>query len=39
MWVKQQLQIARIQKDINDEIKHNYALYQKYKERLNQAER
>ncbi len=38
MWVKQQLQIARIQKDISDEVKHNYALYQKYAERLRQAE-
>jgi len=39
MWVKQQLQIARIQKDISDEVKHNYALYQEFAERLNRADR
>lgn len=27
-WVAQQLHTARIQKDINDAVKHNYALYQ-----------
>lgn len=27
-WVKQQLHTARIQKDINETVKHNYALYQ-----------
>jgi hypothetical protein len=39
MWVKQQLQIARIQKDISDEVRHNYALYKKYAERLNRVGR
>ena len=33
-WVKEQLRIAVIQQDINDAVKHNYALYQKYEERL-----
>jgi len=27
-WVTQQLHTARIQKDINDTVKHNYAMYQ-----------
>jgi len=33
-WVRQQLDIARIQKDLNDAVKHNYALYQEYEEEL-----
>ncbi len=33
-WVKDQLRIANIQKDINDAVKHNYALYQKYANQL-----
>jgi hypothetical protein len=27
-WIKEQLRIARVQKDINDAVKHNYELYQ-----------
>ena len=33
-WVREQLHIARIQKDINDAVKHNYGLYQEFKEEL-----
>ncbi len=33
-WIKDQLRIANIQKDINDAVKHNYALYQKYADQL-----
>ncbi len=33
-WVKEQLRIASIQKDLNDAVKHNYALYQKYADQL-----
>ncbi|MBT8077745.1 MAG: YIP1 family protein [Gammaproteobacteria bacterium] len=33
-WIKEQLQIARIQRDINDTVRHNYALYQDYEEEL-----
>jgi len=33
-WVKDQLRIANIQKDINDAVKHNYVLYQKYADQL-----
>ena len=33
-WVKDQLHVAKIQKDLNDTVKHNYALYQKYEKRL-----
>lgn len=33
-WIKDQLRIAKIQKDINDAVKHNYALYQKYADQL-----
>ena len=33
-WVKDQLRIADIQKDISDAVKHNYALYQKYADQL-----
>ncbi len=33
-WVKNQLRIASIQKDLNDAVKHNYALYQKYSDQL-----
>lgn len=35
-WVKDQLRIASIQKDLNDAVKHNYALYQKYADQLKQ---
>ncbi|NNF41222.1 MAG: hypothetical protein HKN64_07565 [Woeseiaceae bacterium] len=33
-WVKEQLFTARIQKDINDAVSHNYALYQEFEEEL-----
>ncbi len=33
-WIKERLRIATIQKDINDAVKHNYALYQKYADQL-----
>lgn len=35
-WVKEQLQIAIIQKDINDTVKHNYELYNKYANQLSE---
>ncbi|MEZ5573061.1 MAG: Yip1 family protein [Halioglobus sp.] len=36
-WVKQQLRIARFQQgEGSDAVAHNYALYQKYKEELNE---
>lgn len=38
MWVKEQLHVARIQKDISDAVKHNYALYKQYEERLSQVD-
>ena len=31
-WVKEQLYVARIQKDINESVKHNYKLYQEFEE-------
>ncbi len=33
-WVKSQLQKASIHKELNDTNKHNYALYEKYKDEL-----
>jgi len=33
-WVRQQLDIARIQKDINEAVEHNYALYLNYEDEL-----
>ncbi len=33
-WVKEQLRVARIQKDIDDAVRHNYALYQKHADEL-----
>lgn len=35
-WVKEQLRVARIQKDISDSVKHNYALYQTHQPELEQ---
>ena len=35
-WIKNQLRIASIQKDLNDTVKHNYVLYQKYSDQLKQ---
>ena len=33
-WVRQQLDIARIQKDISDAVRHNYALYMDFEDQL-----
>jgi hypothetical protein len=33
-WVRQTLRTAWLQKDINDAVAHNYALYQEYEEEL-----
>jgi hypothetical protein len=33
-WVKESLRTAWLQKDINDAVAHNYALYQKYEDEL-----
>jgi hypothetical protein len=33
-WVKQTLRTAWLQKDINDTVAHNYALYQEYEDQL-----
>lgn len=35
-WIKEQLRVARVQKDINDAVKHNYALYQAHRSELEQ---
>ena len=35
-WVEQQLRIARYQKDTTDAIAHNYELYQKYADQLDE---
>jgi hypothetical protein len=33
-WVRDSLRTAWVQKDINDAVKHNYALYEKYEDEL-----
>jgi hypothetical protein len=33
-WIKEQLRVARVQKDLNDAVKHNYQLYQAHREEL-----
>lgn len=33
-WVAEQLRIARVQKDLNDAVKHNYALYRAHEDEL-----
>jgi hypothetical protein len=33
-WVKEQLRVARIQKDINDAVAHNYELYLEFEDEL-----
>lgn len=35
-WIKEQLRVARIQKDINEAVKHNYKLYQAHRPELEQ---
>lgn len=37
-WVKNQIEIARIQRDGNPAIEHNYALFEKYRDRIEQYE-
>lgn len=37
-WIKEQLHIARIQKDINDAVIHNYKLYLEFEEELRELE-
>lgn len=36
-WVRESLRTARVQKDINDAVKHNYELYQDFEEELSVA--
>lgn len=36
-WIKEQLRIASVQKDLNEAVKHNYALYLKYQKQLDEA--
>lgn len=38
-WVKEQLRVAMIQKDINEAVEHNYELYQDYEEELREIDR
>jgi len=33
-WVKEQIHVARIQKDINETVEHNYELYQEFADEL-----
>jgi len=33
-WIKERLRVARVQKDLNDAVKHNYQLYQAHREEL-----
>lgn len=33
-WIKEQLRTARIQKDLNEAVKHNYELYQAHRDEL-----
>jgi len=35
-WVKEQLRIAIVQQEGSDAIEHNYQLYQKYQDQLDQ---
>jgi len=34
LWVKDAIETARVQQDINDAVSHNYALYQEYQEEI-----
>ena len=38
MWVKNQIETARVQQDLNDTVKHNYALFLEYQEQIEQHE-
>jgi len=33
-WVRNQLEVARVQQDLNDAVAHNYALFQKYQNEI-----
>lgn len=35
-WIKEQLQVARLQQDTNDTIRHNYELYQRHADKLDE---
>ena len=37
VWVEDQLRTAKYQQDLNDAVKHNYALYQRFKEKLDEV--
>jgi hypothetical protein len=37
-WVRGQIEIARIQQDLNEETRHNYALFLKYQESIEENE-
>ncbi len=37
-WVKNQIETARVQQDLNDTVKHNYALFLEYQEQIEQYE-
>ncbi|MDH3643573.1 MAG: YIP1 family protein [Gammaproteobacteria bacterium] len=37
-WVKNQIEVARVQQDINDTVKHNYALFMQFQEEIEQHE-
>ena len=37
-WVRDQIEIARIQQDINDAVRHNFALFQKYRAEIEALE-
>lgn len=37
-WVKSQLEIARVQQDLNDTVAHNYRLFQQYEAQIEQFE-
>ena len=34
IWVKNQIETARVQQDVNDTVKHNYALFLEYQEEI-----
>ena len=36
-WVREQLYVARIQKNINETVEHNYELYQEFEDELDES--
>jgi hypothetical protein len=36
LWVKNQLEVARVQQDINDAVEHNYQLFREFQEQIEQ---